>query len=535
MIRHDRGELFFGLILPHGLLELTAVFVAAGVGLRLFWAWVRPAGDTRARSLAAEGRSAGGVALGLVVVLLVSGVIEGFVTPSGLPTWARVAIGIARRGAVPGVRLRPRPVVRSAPAGPATSTRPCWRTGSRRPGRAGLTAPGSRRALGRACGFARARKQHRNRPNRVRFRDKMRVTASGHRRVPPGNRICELSGFARVPEPRQLACGFPGAARTLEQPPRLERQVVVGQAHRQVVGVRVEDVDAERGEQPGGAVALARCLLGGRRVRTSPRASRAAAASRSISGSRTDASSTRCRAVSGPSSGSSPCSMAEGSSAVSSTTSARCRPSESTAPTSAAPVGLGEHRLRGRPSRPGGSRQPSLRWRPLERAAHAEVAGDEVDPVAGARRQRGEQQGGVHRRVQPRDVVDPAGRGAPGVQDEHHPAVALGLPGAHHHVVGCARWPASRCCGRRRRGRTPAASRTPCPARAPAPRTDRRARAAGRAGWAGARDGNAGSTRTVPGASSAPCRPARPSGPRRAHRDPVGLQVAAPGRAQRGA
>ena len=34
------------------------------------------------------------VALGLVVVLLVSGVLEGFVTPSDLPTWARVGIGV---------------------------------------------------------------------------------------------------------------------------------------------------------------------------------------------------------------------------------------------------------------------------------------------------------------------------------------------------------------------------------------------------------------------------------------------------------
>ena len=33
------------------------------------------------------------VALGLVGVLLVSGVIEAFVTPSGLPTWARIGIG----------------------------------------------------------------------------------------------------------------------------------------------------------------------------------------------------------------------------------------------------------------------------------------------------------------------------------------------------------------------------------------------------------------------------------------------------------
>src|SRR5674476_643078 len=36
MINHDRGALFFGLILPHGLLELTAVFVAGATGLRLF-------------------------------------------------------------------------------------------------------------------------------------------------------------------------------------------------------------------------------------------------------------------------------------------------------------------------------------------------------------------------------------------------------------------------------------------------------------------------------------------------------------------
>ncbi len=34
-----------------------------------------------------------GIALGLVPVLLLSGVVEAFVTPSPLPTWARIAIG----------------------------------------------------------------------------------------------------------------------------------------------------------------------------------------------------------------------------------------------------------------------------------------------------------------------------------------------------------------------------------------------------------------------------------------------------------
>jgi uncharacterized membrane protein SpoIIM required for sporulation len=94
MINHDRGSLFFGLILPHGLLELTAVFVAGGTGLRLFWAWIDPGPRTRTRALAEEGRSAVSVALGLVLVLAVSGALEAFVTPSGLPTWARISIGV---------------------------------------------------------------------------------------------------------------------------------------------------------------------------------------------------------------------------------------------------------------------------------------------------------------------------------------------------------------------------------------------------------------------------------------------------------
>ncbi|WP_030672758.1 stage II sporulation protein M [Streptomyces sp. NRRL B-1347] len=91
----DRLDTFLGLLLPHGLLELTAVFVAAGTGLRLGWTLIDPGPRTRRAAMAEEGRSALGMAIGLALVLLVSGAIEGFVTPSGLPTWARIAIGIA--------------------------------------------------------------------------------------------------------------------------------------------------------------------------------------------------------------------------------------------------------------------------------------------------------------------------------------------------------------------------------------------------------------------------------------------------------
>jgi uncharacterized membrane protein SpoIIM required for sporulation len=94
MTRHGKAAEFWGLILPHGTLELTAVFVAGGVGLKLFWSWVEPGDLTRSQSFSREGRTAGTVALGLIGVLAVSGCIEAFVTPSPLPTWARIGIGL---------------------------------------------------------------------------------------------------------------------------------------------------------------------------------------------------------------------------------------------------------------------------------------------------------------------------------------------------------------------------------------------------------------------------------------------------------
>ncbi|GAA1820510.1 stage II sporulation protein M [Luedemannella flava] len=94
MIGHGRADTFFGLITVHGLLELTCVFVAGGVGLRVAWAWLAPGRYlTRGQSVARAGRSAIVVALGLVPVLAVSGFVEGFVTPSLLPTVVKLALG----------------------------------------------------------------------------------------------------------------------------------------------------------------------------------------------------------------------------------------------------------------------------------------------------------------------------------------------------------------------------------------------------------------------------------------------------------
>ncbi len=93
MAAHDQLDTFFIYILPHGFMELTAIFIATAAGLRIFWALVSPGRRTRSQALAEEGRALITVALGLVLVLFISGLVEGFVTPSPLPAWLRITIG----------------------------------------------------------------------------------------------------------------------------------------------------------------------------------------------------------------------------------------------------------------------------------------------------------------------------------------------------------------------------------------------------------------------------------------------------------
>ena len=94
---HAAGQApkFLGLILPHGLLELTAVCVAGAAGLRLGWTIIDPGDRPRGVALAEEARQAMVIVLGLVVVFAAAGIIEGFVTGSALPTFVRVGIGVA--------------------------------------------------------------------------------------------------------------------------------------------------------------------------------------------------------------------------------------------------------------------------------------------------------------------------------------------------------------------------------------------------------------------------------------------------------
>lgn len=80
-------------LIPHGLLELTCIFIAGAAGLQLFWAMIVPGPRTRVAALAAAGRSLGTIVVGLILGLALSGLVEGFVTGQPWPWAVRIGIG----------------------------------------------------------------------------------------------------------------------------------------------------------------------------------------------------------------------------------------------------------------------------------------------------------------------------------------------------------------------------------------------------------------------------------------------------------
>jgi uncharacterized membrane protein SpoIIM required for sporulation len=95
MEHYDRLDVFLLYIAPHGQLELYSIFVAGAAGLAIFWSWIVPGPQKRAQALAAGGRSLITVAIGLVMSLFASGIIEGFVTRQLWPWPIKIGIGTA--------------------------------------------------------------------------------------------------------------------------------------------------------------------------------------------------------------------------------------------------------------------------------------------------------------------------------------------------------------------------------------------------------------------------------------------------------
>jgi len=88
------GRDFWATIAPHGIIELSAVQIAAGAGLLLAAGVLRPGRLRRADALRRNGRRAGVLILGVASMLVVAGSIEGGFSPQSFSETSRISFGM---------------------------------------------------------------------------------------------------------------------------------------------------------------------------------------------------------------------------------------------------------------------------------------------------------------------------------------------------------------------------------------------------------------------------------------------------------
>jgi uncharacterized membrane protein SpoIIM required for sporulation len=85
---------FWSLIAAHGVLELSIIVTAGAAGLRLGDALLRPGLRSRVDSLFRAGQDIVGLAVATMLLLVIAGTLEAFVSPSRMPGGAKIAIGL---------------------------------------------------------------------------------------------------------------------------------------------------------------------------------------------------------------------------------------------------------------------------------------------------------------------------------------------------------------------------------------------------------------------------------------------------------
>lgn len=84
---------FWALIVPHGVIELSVIVIAGATGLMLGDALLRPGLLRRGDALVAVALRACILAVGAASLLVIAGLLEGFVSPSDLPIAAKYGVG----------------------------------------------------------------------------------------------------------------------------------------------------------------------------------------------------------------------------------------------------------------------------------------------------------------------------------------------------------------------------------------------------------------------------------------------------------
>ena len=95
LTRIGYSETFWSFVIGHGVIELSVICIAGGSGLMLGWAILHPGWLSRRDALARASGRAVRLVIGCVPLLVLAGLIEGFISPNEAIPWpVKWAVGL---------------------------------------------------------------------------------------------------------------------------------------------------------------------------------------------------------------------------------------------------------------------------------------------------------------------------------------------------------------------------------------------------------------------------------------------------------
>ncbi|MDR7236748.1 stage II sporulation protein M [Neobacillus drentensis] len=89
---HGKSYDFWAYIVPHGMIELTAIFIAGGAGLLMGYKLFVPGQFSRSYQLKQQAIRSVQLLLGTIPLFVIAGIIEGFITPAAISLEAKYIV-----------------------------------------------------------------------------------------------------------------------------------------------------------------------------------------------------------------------------------------------------------------------------------------------------------------------------------------------------------------------------------------------------------------------------------------------------------
>ena len=91
----DFGNALLTFVIGHGIIETFCIYIAGGAGMMIGYVIINPGDLRRPDALKKKGLEAVRLIVGCACILVIAGIIEGVLSPSGLPAWIKYVTGIS--------------------------------------------------------------------------------------------------------------------------------------------------------------------------------------------------------------------------------------------------------------------------------------------------------------------------------------------------------------------------------------------------------------------------------------------------------